>query len=375
MKILVVLGFCLLILPFSILSQSGCTDTLACNYDPTAGQDDGSCLYIGGLCLDGHPATYIDETCTCVSPEDAVFSVGQMIADCDGNFYHTVVIEGQEWMVENLRTTCFSNGDSIVEVADGLEWVNAGNAATAARVKYNNSDSIAMKYGFLYNGYAMNDTRGICPVGWHVPVTQDYRALVVSSDTLDGLVAMVYGNSYESTSAAASLKLQSEWGGYGGDNTSGISALPAGKRKTNGQFADLGVRSYWWCADGNPDNLITRGCRTIGATDTLFREDADMKWGCAIRCVRDLSASIEEIQSESIDIYPNPSSDVVSVYCNSLQGRVVLEVIDMQGKIVSTYNGNAPLIQLNISKIPSGTYILKVIHSQKVLTDYLIIER
>ncbi|HZY26180.1 MAG TPA: hypothetical protein VFE71_10160, partial [Bacteroidales bacterium] len=33
------------------------------------------------------------------------------VTDIDGNVYHTVTIGQQVWMVENLRTTRFRNGD------------------------------------------------------------------------------------------------------------------------------------------------------------------------------------------------------------------------------------------------------------------------
>ncbi len=355
--------------------QLGCTDSLACNFSASAQTDDGSCLFVGGDCLDGHPATYIDETCTCVSPEDAVFTVGQMVEDCSGNMYHTVVIDDQEWFAENLRVTCFSNGEPIEEIADSAEWISYGLDSSAARAKYGNSDSLAALYGFLYNGYAMNDARGICPIGWHVPVTQEFRALVASSDTLDGLVELGFGNSYESSGAAAVLKDQDNLWENQGNNISGISALPSGKRKTNAQFADAGVKSYWWCADGNPDNLITRGCRTIGPSDTLYREDANLKWGCAIRCMRNLTAQVEEVEDSRMSLYPNPSKDEVNIICQGFEGRVGVDILDMQGRSVLTFNGTAPRVKMDVSALPAGTYTVRVYHSKKSIAEVLVIER
>jgi uncharacterized protein (TIGR02145 family) len=375
MKKIYVTLFCWVVFGFGSLAQSGCTDSLACNYDGSAIMDDGSCLYIGGDCPDGHPATYIDETCECVSPDGAIFTTGQTVEDCSGNVYHTVVIDDQEWFAENLRTECFSNGDPIVEVMDSAAWIVSGNDSLAARVKYNNSDSLAAQYGFLYNGYAMQDERGICPLGWHVPVTQEFRALVASSDTLDGLVAMVFGNGYESSGAAAALKSQEDWSEYPGNNITGITALPSGKRKTNAQFADAGVKSYWWCADGNPDNLLTRGCRTMGSSDTLFREDANMKWGCAIRCMRNLTSDISEMSTSRIRIYPNPSRDEVNIICEGFEGRVGVSIIDMQGRRVASGSGFSPRVRMDVSKLSSGTYILQVNHLHSVLTEGLVIER
>ncbi|MFZ6053557.1 hypothetical protein ABHV44_16215, partial [Flavobacteriales bacterium DA487] len=46
----------------------GCTDSNACNYDPNATVDDGSCLIVGETCDDGNAATINDvitENCEC----------------------------------------------------------------------------------------------------------------------------------------------------------------------------------------------------------------------------------------------------------------------------------------------------------------------
>jgi hypothetical protein len=46
---------------------SGCTSESACNYNPDATEDDGSCLFVGLPCDDGDPTTIdvVTEECTC----------------------------------------------------------------------------------------------------------------------------------------------------------------------------------------------------------------------------------------------------------------------------------------------------------------------
>ncbi len=53
-----------------------------------------------------------------------------LVTDCDGNEYETVLIGNQEWMAENLRTTCYANGDAIPNVQDSAQWGNLTTTRT-----------------------------------------------------------------------------------------------------------------------------------------------------------------------------------------------------------------------------------------------------
>jgi hypothetical protein len=59
--------------------------------------------------------------------------------DIDGNVYQTVVINEKRWMIENLKTTKFRNGDAIPEITDATAWTND---LTGARCSYNNKPSL-----------------------------------------------------------------------------------------------------------------------------------------------------------------------------------------------------------------------------------------
>ena len=100
------------------------------------------------------------------SNNDPEQSQSETVKDIDGNVYHTVTIGTQIWMVENLKTTKYRNGDGIPNVTDNTQW---GNLTTWAYCNYNNDAANGTKYGKLYNWYAVNDSRNIAPTGWHVP--------------------------------------------------------------------------------------------------------------------------------------------------------------------------------------------------------------
>jgi len=99
----------------------------------------------------------------------------QTITDIDGNVYHSVTIGTQTWMVENLRTSKYRNGDSIINVTNNTSW---STLTSGAYCDYDNTPNNSIIYGKLYNWYAINDSRSIAPMGWHVPTDVEWTTLI-----------------------------------------------------------------------------------------------------------------------------------------------------------------------------------------------------
>jgi len=51
-------------------------------------------------------------------------SIQGVIIDADGDVYHTITIGTQTWLVENLRTTKYLNGDPIPSPLSSEQWDN-----------------------------------------------------------------------------------------------------------------------------------------------------------------------------------------------------------------------------------------------------------
>ena len=89
----------------------------------------------------------------------------ETVEDIDGNIYHTVKINKQVWMVENLKVTHYSNGVEIQHITNDTTWKND---ITGAYSDFNNSIKNGKVYGHLYNSYAAANTRNLAPKGWHI---------------------------------------------------------------------------------------------------------------------------------------------------------------------------------------------------------------
>jgi hypothetical protein len=99
----------------------------------------------------------------------------KIVTDIDGNEYHTVKIGTQVWMVENLKTTKYRNGDPIPKVDNNDTWKELKNGAYC---NYNNDESVSSTYGKLYNWYVVSDSRNIAPIGWHIPAKEELETLI-----------------------------------------------------------------------------------------------------------------------------------------------------------------------------------------------------
>ena len=77
----------------------------------------------------------------------------------------TVTIATQIWAAANLNVGTFRNGDSIPEARTHQEWAAAGEAGKPAWCYYNNDPANGLRYGKLYNWYAVNDPRELAPAG------------------------------------------------------------------------------------------------------------------------------------------------------------------------------------------------------------------
>ncbi len=140
-----------------------------------------------------------------------------------GYSYSTVQIGDQCWFAENLRNENYENGDAIPAGLSTSEWDNASSGASAA---YD-----LEVYGRLYNWYAVDDGRGLCPSGWHVPSDGEWTVL---TDHLGG----------ESV-AGGQMKSTYGWGDDGnGTNSSGFTGLPGGYRGNS--FSSAGGWGSWW---------------------------------------------------------------------------------------------------------------------------------
>jgi uncharacterized protein (TIGR02145 family) len=182
----------------------------------------------------------------------------------------------QVWMIKNLDVSTFRNGDSIPEAKTEEAWVAAGENKQPAWCYYENDPMNGIRYGKLYNSYAVNDPRGLAPAGYHIPTDDEWNVL---ADYLGGLFQ---------DKTEAKMKSKSGWfENENGTNSSGFSGLPGGFRHSDGSFELIGENGTWW---GSWTKTTGQGFFQLGyPIGYVLPSDGDEPewWGLSVRCVKD----------------------------------------------------------------------------------------
>ena len=202
-------------------------------------------------------------------------SCGSTFTDSrDGIIYKTVLIDKQCWMKENLNSTKYINGEDIPNINDNLTWASL---TTGAYCNYANDQNNAVTYGRLYNWFAVNDSRKLCPIGWHIPTDDEFTTLIT----------FLGGDSIAGGKMKETGFIHWQNPNTGSTNESGFTALPSGARfDDDGTFFYIGnIISLWSSTENDSSNAWSR--HIVSDFKSTGRGSDNKKFGFSVRCLKD----------------------------------------------------------------------------------------
>lgn len=300
----------------------GCNDPEACNFDgadacnnaciyPAIGED---CAGIDGLCGPGTQWNPFSQQCEislpgdldldgCVTVSDLlgllsafsmcndeganVFACGIESVQYGNEDYNTVSIGGQCWFAENLRTHHFDNGDAISLSTSSEDWIyhRLNALPTIAFPQYDSLSLSAGAIGLIYNGYAVNDNRGLCPVGWRVALDSDWQQL---ESNLGMLPSELSSTGWRGTDQGTKIKSSpSDNPAWDGTNESGLGLFNNSWVESNGTFHGQDAK-YWAPTLDNVNGtpvMMRRQLRT--GLSQIRREQSASGVGFPVRCIHE----------------------------------------------------------------------------------------
>ena len=192
------------------------------------------------------------------------------------------------------------NGDVIPAGLSDSEWANTSSGAVAVYgeeaggcedlspdVDACDPTQAFSEFGRLYNWFAVDDSRSLCPNGWSVPTDGEWTSM---TDHLGG--EQIAGNQMKATYG---------WEGVNGNgsNLSGFTGLPGGVRTEYGWFYEAGMSGGWWSSSPVLDNENEDGLPEISWARMLTSNmdngfsQVQRIWfdgrtvGASIRCIKD----------------------------------------------------------------------------------------
>ena len=196
--------------------------------------------------------------------------------------YPSVKIGSQYWMTINLNVENYVNGDLIPEAKTEEEWNAYCQAGIGAWIYYDNNPTNGIKFGKMYNWYAVNDSRGLAPEGWHVASDAEWTILtnLLGKSKISGTTfPRIHGEKIMSKSGWSKDK------DIKGNNLTGFSALPGGLSGKPGQFHNIGSYSEWWSSTQLDINNASN--YQLAYSGYFNRLSCNKSLGCYVRCIKD----------------------------------------------------------------------------------------
>lgn len=172
--------------------------------------------------------------------------------------FNEVRIDKQIWSKRNLAIDTFLNGEKIIKATSPSEWQKCNLEKLPAYAVYNFESEPIENMGYLYNWYALTDSRGLVTVGWKIAEKEDFQLLL---DFLGKQAAKKMKSSgyWENESCRSCATNGSNCGVCkddrrkenkvvvgNGDNSSGFEALPTGYIDINGLCQKIDNQTNFW---------------------------------------------------------------------------------------------------------------------------------
>lgn len=197
------------------------------------------------------------------------------ILDYGGQVYHTVIIGSQCWMKENLNLGKW--------VMRGQQDIHSDNDDVLEKYCFGDNFVNCDQWGGLYEWDEMMryvrtaNAQGICPAGWHIPSSADFKALIRylgGEYAAGGKMKFTGSSGWQQPNVAAT-------------DSSGFKALPGGYYDTmTRRWRDVLVNAYFWSSETISETTSVALSLSYRSGNADLYEEYNPS-ALSVRCIKD----------------------------------------------------------------------------------------
>jgi len=289
------------------LTESGCMDSSACNFDNEASVDDGSCFFIGASCDDLNSNTFNDEY--------------QLDCSCSGEF-----------LIQGCTNSAFCNYNPNAQVEDGSCAFVTGASCDDENANTEN-DVVLEDCSCFGTEIMISGCTDIEACNFNVDANfDDGSCSYLESYDIEGEASGVLFNyaTYNYQFTEGSLY---DWTAEGGAIDSG-----QGSSEIELIWAVEGLGSVCVIETNSNGCVSSESCKNVAIIPT----------------------SVDDLSDKSeILIYPNPVVDFLTIDITNDLGEINYKIINLTGQFIQKreiLSSN----KIDVSKLPSGLYYIEI---------------
>lgn len=395
---------------------AGCTNVLACNFNPAATTDDGSCLYGLLWYWDADGDNYAMDTLTsCASPGAEWTNVSMNLGDC--NDADATINPAADEVCENgLDEDC--NGVDDICIITGCTDANACNYNALA----NTDDGSCLTLGSSCDDGDATTGNDIVNANCEcvgTPLTGcDLNPIVITLDSVLNVECYNAATGYISVSVTGgNAPFFASWNSFPIQTTPYASGLEAGTYTLTIEDAEGCVQTFtqevtqpegslpvisgnddvdptdneqyivnttpgctytWTVSNGlivsGQDNDTLNVIWNDADMGTIYVYQTDTATGC--QWVDGLAVYINALGSQEISasngwmLYPNPTAGIIQM--DGLLLNAEITILDATGRMVDQLRANENTVKIDLSEFTNGLYLIQVKDENGVRTERLM---
>ena len=149
----------------------------------------------------------------------------------------------------------------------------------------------------------------------------------------------------------------------------------------------IGFTDYAIAQELNPsvistggETFIASGCSldfVIGeiVTESYTEQGVMLTQGFLQGTGEELAINEQTIGADDIDVYPNPSDDMVYIMCKAIDKPIRIEIINMQGSMVLSVQFSNNPMAVSLKQLNPGLYMMRLLFSEHNFISKKIIKK